>query len=347
MQIQLQLHKHSYSMKFSDKSKLDANENVLGTSPKALDAIAAIINKSNSYPDPFQKELKSKIATLNQIAATQVSVSAGSTACLDYIVQGLTAKNETILAFERSFVAYKELARVHKRNYVEVPMLDHLYSFDRLYNLITDEVKLIFLDIPNNPTGQILTHEDIELLMQKVNPLSFVVLDEAYAEYADSNEFPRTKELFLKYPNLIIVRTFSKIHGLAGIRCGYTLAKESVLRKIDLYKPPFTVNHFAVAAASAAIDDEAFIKKSIKQNKEEREFLHKNLSRLGFNVLPTQGNFIYVYFDDDLIKESVIELLKESKINICNLSVFGLDRAIRITVGIRKTNEKIVSALSV
>lgn len=332
-------------MKFQEIHKLDANENVLGTSPKAIEAMKEAILSSNSYPDPLQSELKEKISLFNDVPTSQISICAGSSACLDLIVQGLTKEGDKILAFERSFIAYKELARVHDRKFEEVPMIDHEYSFYRLTSVLKRDVKLILLDNPNNPTGQFLKHSELEILMESLDPMTYVVLDEAYVEYVDDPDFPKTIDLFNKYPNLIVVRTFSKIYGLASVRCGYMFAREGVLKKIRLHKAPFSVNQFAIAGASAAIEDFGFIQNSLEVIREGRAYLQSELTDMGYKVLPSQGNFLYVYFNSDFEKEEFLDRLKTNAIKVCDLSIFDLDRSVRITVGNSNDNEALVNTL--
>jgi len=328
------------------KVKLSANENFYGSSPKVKEAIRAHIGSESVYPDHAQQELKQKIAAKWGVDSSNIMLGVGCVGLIDSIINYLTKPDEEILSFERSFIAYEMFSKLHNRNYHLAKLIDYREALDNLLPLINEKTKLIFIANPNNPTGTIITHEEVEEFLKKIPKEIFVVLDEAYFEYVSDESFPRSIELLARYKNVIILRGFSKIYGLAGMRIGYGIANTETISFMESIRVPFNINTFASIAANAAIEDSAFVTDCHNKNAIEREFLYHEISKLGFSVLKSQGNFLYAYFNDDSRKDEVHKHLENDGLMVCNMKVFGQDKSLRITVADRATNVRLIESLT-
>lgn len=324
--------------------RLNANENFYGCSPKVLQAIKKDLKNIPLYPS-MPVRLEEKLAEKFAIHPCNIVTGGGSVRLIDGIIQSFVEPDEEIIIFERSFIAYEQLAAAHRRKFVFAKQTDFICDPQNIFPCIKDNTKVIFLANPNNPTGTIITHSQLEHLLKNVSENILVVIDEAYCEYATDKSFPDSFELQKKYPNLIILRTFSKIYGLAGLRIGYGIMKEEMANKLKLSRIPFFFNSLSEDAALAALSDEKFISACAKKNTKEREFLYEKLKKKGYNVIPSEGNFIYLYFNTDEEKESAYKKLADRNFLISNLKVFGQDKSLRIGIGDRKTNTGIIKCL--
>jgi histidinol-phosphate aminotransferase len=226
---------------------------------------------------------------------------------------------------------------------VKIPLRGFRYDLAGFRKKLKPAPKLVFLCNPNNPTGSYFSHAELETLLTAASPKTLVVVDEAYCEYADAPDFPRTLELMKRFPNLSISRTFSKIFGMAGLRLGYCFAHPLVIREIARVKTPFNVNLLVQAAALAALKDDGFRERSVANNLEGRAFLEAELTARGLHYVPTQANFICfgtkrpaVDLCEDLLKQGMI---------IRALRSFGLDYWNRVTIGTPEQNRRFLKAL--
>lgn len=212
--------------------------------------------------------------------------------------------------------------------------------------LCDEKTKLVFLANPNNPTGTIFTHDELKQFLNKLNPNTLVIIDEAYFEYVNDSGFPNSLELLNTYPNVIILRSFSKIYGLAGLRIGYGIAHQNIINKIENQRTPFTVNILATVAAIASFKDDGFIEHSVNNNEKQRNYLYAGLKNLGFNVLPSQSNFLYIYFYNKLERDVIYDQLIDAGLQTRKMEPFGDEKALRISIGDEIANKKIVACLS-
>ncbi len=325
--------------------RLNANENFYGCSPKVIPAIRKNFKNFHLYPD-FPIRLENRLAEKFGVKQDNIIVGSGSVRIIDGIIQTFVGPDEEILIFERSFVAYEQLAAAHRKKTVFVKQTDFICDVENIFPFVTHKTKVIFIANPNNPTGTIITHSRLENLLKNISEKILVVIDEAYCEYVTDKSFPDSISLQRKYPNLIILRTFSKIYGLAGLRIGYAIAEESFSNSLKKSRIPFFFNSLSQDAALAALEDENHIAACAKQNTEEREFLLKGLIKNGFNAIPSQGNYIYLFFENEHTKDLVFKKLFDAGILICNLKIFGQDRSLRIGVGNRKANMTLCSVTS-
>lgn len=326
--------------------RLVSNENVYGCSPLALEAIERAEKDVHLYPDINQVKLKEKLAHKLGVGVKNIIVGAGSVRIIDGLIQMFSDENSEVLFFENSFSAYEQLSKLHRRKCEPAPLNAWRCDTNSLLPLVSDRTSLIFIANPNNPTGTIITHNELESFLQRVPKRIIVALDEAYCEYVTHPAFPRSLELLNKYPNLVILRTFSKIYGLAGLRIGYGIMHEDLAERMWSGQIPFSLNRIATDAALAALDDDEFVKRSAHVNAVQREYLFYELKKLGYYVLPSQANFVYMRFENDEQKREVYSKLLGNGIAICDLKMFGQDKALRITVGKEDENLRIIAILS-
>jgi histidinol-phosphate aminotransferase len=332
-------------MKKRQLIRLSTNENCYGCSPKVATALKKDIKNVHQYPGiPFF--LEEKLAEKFGVDHRNVVVGAGSSRLIDGIIQTFVKGDDEIIIFERSYRAYEQLCAAHNTKYFLARQTDFTCDVENIFPLISPNTKLIFLANPNNPTGTIISHAQLEKLMRNVSDKIMVVIDEAYCEYVNDPSFPDSFALQKKYPNLVILRTFSKIYGLAGLRIGYAIADINTAEALKKNRIPFFFNCLSEDAALTALEDKKFLADCAKKNANEREFLYKNLKKIGYNVIPSQGNFIYLVFNDEGEKEATFKKLSDEGIVICNLVVFGQDKSLRITVGDHNTCKRIIKLLS-
>jgi histidinol-phosphate aminotransferase len=324
--------------------KLGSNENPLGANPKVLKAIAKALPKVSLYPDGSSRVLREELAGYCGVSADEVIVGNGSDEILLMIALAFVKPGEKVVVSENTFSEYEFSGRVLDADIVKVPLRGMRYDVKAFIAALKLKPKMMFLCNPNNPTGNYFTHAELESLLRKAPRECLIVVDEAYGDYADEKDFPRSVELLRKHPNLIVARTFSKLFGLAGLRLGYGLGRAEVLRETLRVKTPFNVNLLVQTAAVAALNDKAFIRKSLSVNAKGRAQIEAGFRKLGLFYLPTQANFICfrvprpaVDLCEDLLKRGMI---------IRALKSFGLPEWCRVTIGTAEQNRFFLAELA-
>ena len=327
-------------------AKLASNENALGPSPLALAAAREAAAKMNLYPDGSAFHLRNALAAKLGVEAREVFVGNGSNELIELLVRTFVLDGEEVLTSAQSFIAYKLAAQAHGRTLVEAPMKARFhYDLEALRKLLSRRTKVVFLANPDNPTGTWFTEQELLPFLDAVPKDTLVVLDEAYVEFVDGPGFQDALALRRKYPNLVVLRTFSKIYGLAGLRLGYGLARPDVVEYVDRVRAPFNVNVVAQAAGVAALSDVEHVERTRALVREERPFLAEGLKQVGAVVVPSQGNFVLADFPGRPGKELFEALLREAVV-VRPLGGYGFPTAQRITVGLRAENEKCLAALA-
>ncbi|MBE2246852.1 MAG: histidinol-phosphate transaminase [Candidatus Competibacteraceae bacterium] len=311
--------------------KLNANENFYGCSPKVLDAIQHCNQTLWQYPTHPQ-QLENALATIHNVLPEQIIIGSGSVRLIDAIIQSCVEPQEEVVIFENSFIAYEQICEAHRRSYHKATQRNFVCHPDAIFPLLNNKTKVVFISNPNNPTGTIISHEQLENLLKNIPSHLLVVADEAYVEYVTDDHFPRSLSLMKSYPNLIVLRTFSKVYGLAGLRIGYAIADLTVAKQLKKFRIPFFLNTYAETAALAALQDQSFIQNSIRLNQEERIFLHHTLQQIGLNPVPSQTNFIYIPFEDEDKKNALHLSLQNQGILVANMLIFGQKNSLRITI---------------
>jgi histidinol-phosphate aminotransferase len=323
--------------------KLASNENPFGSSPKVKEAIALEVENISIYPDGAAVELTAALSSYHGVNTDQIIFGAGSDEIILMIARAfLVPGDETIMA-DQTFPQYKHNAQVENAVIIEVPLKEGTHDLFAMQQRITDKTKVIWVCNPNNPTGTINTMDEVEWFLSKVPAHVLVVLDEAYCEYIDNPSYPDGLMLLNKYPNVILLRTFSKIYGLASLRIGYGIGHPDVIRSINQVREPFNTSRFAQAAALAALQDEEFVSHCREANKVGLAYFNSSFAELGLEAFPAYGNFIMV--DVKRSAQEVFDaLLRKGIIVRAGHKLYPTH--IRITVGSQEQNEKVIAALT-
>ncbi len=324
--------------------RLHANENFYGCSATVKEAIFPMIPRLHEYPD-VPDRLREALANKFSVSFESVLIAGGSVRLIDGILQTLCNPNDEVIIYDRSFVAYKVLAESHGRNVIIAPQTHFICQPESALQIITPRTRILFLANPNNPTGTYINHQQLEQLLSALPERVILVLDEAYGEYATASDFPDSRALLSKYHNLIILRTFSKIYGLAGLRTGYAIMNENLAKPLRTTRIPYFTSIFSEAAALAALKDEAFIEFSRTQNQVNRTQLQKSLTSTGYKVPHSEANFLYLHFEDEIQKNNLHKKLLQNHLLTCNLDVFGQSHALRIGIADAETCARIESLI--
>jgi histidinol-phosphate aminotransferase len=327
-----------------DVAKLASNENALGPSPRALSAAREACGKVHLYPDGSAYYLRGAIAEKFGVPVDEVVVGNGSNELIELLVRTFVLEGEEVLTSAQSFVAYKLAAQAHGRKLVEAPLKGFHYDLDALRARLSARTKVVFLANPDNPTGTWFLERELVDFLGAVPEETLVVLDEAYVEFVDVPGFQDSLSLRRRFPNLVVLRTFSKIYGLAGLRLGYGFARPEVAGFIDRVRAPFNVSLVAQAAGIGALSDQAHVARTRELVRTERPFLAAGLAALGATVVPSQGNFLLADFPGRPGKALFEALLREGVV-LRPMGGYGFPTAQRITVGTRPENEKALAAL--
>jgi histidinol-phosphate aminotransferase len=322
--------------------KLASNENPLGPSPKALEAARAILNQVHRYPDAAAFKLRERIASEHGIPMDHVIQGNGSNELLDLAVRTFCTAEHHIIFAEPAFVVYRIAALSHGVPFSAVPTRDLTHDLEAMLAAVTPRTRLIFVGNPNNPTGTYVGLPALRRFLRAVPPEVVVLIDEAYIEYTTAADFPDCMTLRNEHERLIVCRTFSKIHGLAGLRVGYGVSTPELVSYMNRVRAPFNVGNLGQAAAVAALDDRDHVKQSHTLNAAERERMAARLKAMGLTVTPSQANFYLVDVKqsgraiyDALLRKGVI------------VRPFGsLPNSIRVTVGKPEENDRFLGALA-
>ncbi|MDR2430869.1 MAG: histidinol-phosphate transaminase [Candidatus Margulisbacteria bacterium] len=323
--------------------KLASNENPLGSSPLAVKALRQNLEKLNLYPDGSCLKLKQALAAHYGLPPEHFLPGNGSDEIFHFIAAAFLEPGDEMLTSEVTFSEYTFAARLFAGKCGYVPVRDGRLSLTDIAQKVAPRTRLIFLANPNNPTGTYFTAAELENFLKKVSSDIMVVADEAYAEYAAEKDYPDSLELLKKYPNLLVTRTFSKIYGLAGLRVGYVIADPEVIAYLNKTREPFNVNALAQIAAAAALADQDFVRRSRENNAAGKKYLGAAFDKLGLKYYPTAANFMLVYLQQDCAE--AFQKLMAKGVTVRPLKSFGLDDAIRVTIGTPEQNKKFIQAL--
>ena len=330
--------------------KMASNENPFGPSPKALEAMRRAAAEANFYPDNDTTELRQRLAEKNGLTPEQVLVTDGSTALIDLICRTLLAPTLNAVTSARSFIVYLIATRAAGGELIEVPMQGDAYDLDAIAEAVNEDTRIVFLANPNNPTGTLFDAKATDRFLERIPPSVFVVLDEAYYDFASyfakkrAVDYSHSLDYVRAGKSLIVLRTFSKGHGLAGLRVGYGFGPPEILAYLERLKTAFSVSAVAEAAALAALDDSAHMRKTLENNERGAEFLLAKLRELGFQPVPTWSNFIY--FDAGPEAPALAKRIQNEGVIIRSLVPWGTPTALRVTIGTPEQNERFIAALA-
>ena len=324
--------------------KLASNENSLGPSPKAIEAMAKTLSGLHRYPDVSGYELRTKLARRYNINMDNVILGSGSEGIMSTIMRTFLLSDDEIVSAANSFIGFRVLANASGRKVHWVPMKNYRYDLEAMAEKVTDYTKIIYIANPDNPMGTYITRKEFEEFYVHIPERVLIILDEAYYEFAQSrNDYPDS--MTYRYDNIITLRTFSKAYGLAGLRIGYGFAHDELIRNLMKVKEPFSPSLIAQTAGSAAMDDSAFLEKTLTINETGYTFLQKELTSLGIETVPSVANFITSIWETNAQALDITQSLLKKGIIVRNLKAFGWPNCIRISIGTADENGRFIDAL--
>lgn len=323
--------------------KLGSNENPLGPSALAVEEMMRHLGTLHLYPNNGY-DLRGLLAEKFHLKVDNVIVGSGSESIMSNIIRTFLCDNDEVLTTEGAFIGFQVLARSRGVRYRTVPYNNWHYDLTALAGQINEQTKIIYLANPNNPTGTIFSKQEFDLFYQKVPERVLIILDEAYFEYAKDNPvYPDS--MYYRYDNVITLRTFSKIYGLAGIRIGYGFAHEELIRNLLKVALPFEPSTLAQAAGIGALNDREFLHRSLEINSRGLRFVSEALRDLDALVVPSEANFIMIVRENEEEALTICSELLKLGVIVRPLKAFGLPRCIRITIGTQEDNEILVESL--
>jgi histidinol-phosphate aminotransferase len=330
--------------------KMASNENPFGPSPKALEAMRAAMPVANLYPDNDVSQLRLRLAEMYGLRPEQTVVDNGSTALLGVISRTLLRPGLNAITSERSFIVYPIAVKAAGGRLITTPMKNDAFDLDVMAAAIDADTRIIFIANPNNPTGTIIDAAHMDAFLRKLPEHVIVVLDEAYCDFATDFaaargvEYSHSIDYVREERNVVVLRTFSKAHGLAGIRVGYGLGPAVLMQYFQRMRTTFSVSALAEAAALAALDDQEHFRKTVANNRRGAEVLMSKLSDLGYRSIPTFANFIFFETGEDAAALS--KRMQAEGVIVRPLGPWGIPTAIRVTIGTPEQNEMFIAALA-
>ena len=326
----------------ADILKLASNENPLGSSPKAIEALRGALGDLAWYPDGSGHDLKAAICARLAVRPGNIVLGNGSNDVLELVARAFLTPADSAVFSQHAFMVYPLVVKAVGARGIEVPAKDYGHDLAAMAAAIRPDTKIVFLANPNNPTGTFLPWESVRAFVERVPPTTLVVMDEAYGEYLPPPLQSPSVGWIASFPNLVVSRTLSKAYGLAGLRVGFGIAHPEVAELMNRVRQPFNVNHLAMVAACAALGDEAFIAESRRVNAAGLVQLAEGFERLGLPFIPSSGNFVAVRVGDaariyaDLLRQGVI---------VRPIAGYGMPEHLRVTVGTAAQNERFLAAL--
>jgi histidinol-phosphate aminotransferase len=322
--------------------KLASNENPIGPSPMAVKAIIDNLNRLNRYPDGSSYYLKEKLSKVFNLPMERILVGNGSNELIELAIRTFITPGEEVIQASPTFLVYEKVVNGAGGELVSVALKDFRIDLDAIKKAITTKTKLIFINNPNNPTGTGLTKKELEDFIASVPKDIVIVIDEAYIEFS-SDKVANGIDFLDKYDRIIILRTFSKLYGLAGLRIGYGFSSAEIVDYINRVRQPFNSNLLAQAAAVAALDDTDFVNKTLTLVKEGLKYLYKNLVEMGLFYIPTETNFFLIKVPSGA--KNIYQLMLKEGVIIRSMDSYGLKEYIRINVGLPEENERFIRTL--
>jgi len=323
--------------------KLASNENPLGPSPKAIEASRAAMTEAHRYPDGAATALREALGTRLNVPPSHVVVGAGSVDVIDVIVKAFLGPGDNAVISEHAFARFRQIVDARNRGARLVPMRGWTHDLEAMARAVDERTRLVFVANPNNPTGTWNRRAELEALVDSLGPGVLLVLDEAYFEYADDPEYPDGIDLVRRGAPVIVTRTFSKAHGLGGLRVGYGVAAPEVIQALLVVREVFTANVLAQAAATAALDDTEHLRRTLQLNRTERQRVATALAERRYTVLPSLGNFLT--FDSGQDCRALFERLLTRGVIVRPLDPYGMPRWLRVSLGTAEENDAFLEAL--
>ena len=326
-----------------DIVKLASNENPLGPSPIALEAMKAALENIALYPEGSCFDLRMALSDHLGVNPDMLIFGAGADEVIHYLGIALLENGDEIIQADPSFVQYKAASTLMDCYAHMVPLKNWTHDLDAMLEKVNDRTKMFFITNPNNPTGTMVSSDEIQKVLDALPERCLLVLDEAYYEYAEDSGYTRSIEWIKDGRNVIALRTFSKIYALAGLRIGYGIAPGWIIDLLERVRAPFNVNSIAQVGAIASLKDTNQVKRSWEQNQRSVQYLYRELDAMGITYAPTQANFLWIDTQKNC-KEVFLEMIKRGVI-VRTGDIFGYPTHIRVTTGTDEQNERFISTL--
>ncbi len=323
--------------------KLASNENPFGVSPKAISAMKKCLGGVNRYPDSQGYYLKKRLARFFKLDPANFVLGNGSDELIDVLIKTLVEPDENIITSDTTFLEYEIIAQANDRKVKKAPLRYFKYDLGAMLKLVDKKTKLVFIANPNNPTGTYVTKYEVEEFLNALPKAVVVVFDQAYDTFIDVDDYPDSLSYLRRRKNVILLKTFSKAYGLAGLRLGYAIVNAELASFMERVRQPFNVNILAQAAALAAMEDKKFLKKTRRLTLQGKDFIYQELSSMGLGFLPTVANFILIDIGRDGVE--IFKSMLKFGVIIRDMKQYGLKNFIRVTIGTQKENERFVRVL--
>jgi histidinol-phosphate aminotransferase len=323
--------------------KLASNENPLGPSPMAMEAVKRALPESHRYPDGGTLRLREKLAKLHGVKPEEIFVGLGSSEIIDLSARILITRGLGGMTSEGSYAPFSISIRANGANLTLVPLKEFAYDLKAMARALTPETHIVFLANPNNPTGTAFGHAELEEFLRQVPEDVLVVLDEAYIHYAERTDMVRSVELFHQRSNLLVMRTFSKVYGLAGLRIGYGIGRAAIVSGMNKVRTPFNVTGLTQAAAFAALDDEEHVRRSIVTNGAERKRLCDEMKKMGLRAVRSEANFVFAQIGPEA--KAICEELLVAGVIVRPLGWMGMPESMRVSVGTAEENGRFLEVM--
>ena len=326
--------------------KLASNENPLGTSPLALDAMINALHDVSLYPDGSGYELKAALSKRYGIDPEQIILGNGSNDVLDLAARVFLKPGAAAVYSQHAFAVYPLVVQMIGANGISVPARDYGHDLHAMLDAITPETRIVFIASPNNPTGTLSSEDELYCFMERVSRDVLVVIDEAYYEYLPEANKPDSNKWLKQFPNLLITRTFSKVYGLAGVRVGFGLTHPDVANLMNRVRQPFNVNSIGLVGALAALQDAEFVQRSYALNRAGRLQLADGFRKLGIEYIPSYGNFISFRVKGDATNTpQVYQSLLQQGVIVRPLGIYEMPHHLRVTIGLESQNKRFLESL--
>ncbi len=327
--------------------KLSSNESPLGPSPKAVEAVREVAARLEFYPDGSSTKLREAIAEAHGLNPANILCSNGSDEILGLLALTYLEPGDEAIFTEHGFLVYRIYTQAASAVPVAVKETDETADVDAILAAVTPKTKIVFLANPNNPTGTYIPFEEVRRLHAALPKHVLLVLDAAYAEYVRRNDYESGMELVASSQNVVMTRTFSKIHGLGGARLGWMYAPAHIIDALNRVRGPFNVNAVAIEAGIAAIRDRAHVEEAVAHNDKWLVWLTEELTKLGLRVTPSVGNFVLIHFPDEAHSAAAADdYLTQRGYILRRVAGYGFPNALRMTIGTEEANRGVVSALA-
>lgn len=312
--------------------KLASNENPLGPSPKAVEAIKGVLDQLNRYTDPTSHELVQALAKKYDVQPNHIICGHGTDSLIAYVINAFTEESDEILTCEGTFIGLHVNTRKFGRKLVTVPLKEYAFDLDAILKAISPNTRIIYLANPNNPTGTMFGYREFEAFMEKVPENILVILDEAYTTYAASNpDYPNGVRY--EYDNMVVMRTLSKAYGLGGLRIGFAVGPDRVVEALYKVKLPFEPNLLAQKGAIAALDDDEFLLRTVETNRASLHLMRETFDELGIEYAPSAANFLLLLMPDESVAEQFTDECLNRGLILRHVAAFGIPNGVRINSG--------------